>query len=303
MDWSLALVSQGIETTIVFSEEAGWGLIVPAQDHEHALEVIRLYRTENLHWPWRKRISKHDYLFDWGAVAWVFLISKFFWLDESIANLHGSGVMSADAVSHGEWWRLFTAIFLHANPGHLAANASIGLVLLGLAMGAYGTGVGLFAAFLAGVGGNVLRLIFSDGHPSLGASGMVMGALGLLAVQSVSELTGSQIAVRNSRADRKSSCLSNKPDRTLPLSNNRSNAWKYIFSAFAAGVMLFVLLGTSPDSDVTAHFGGFISGVLIGTVLMLKPPLTQSKKANIVAGALFCFVVILAWWSALNGAE
>jgi len=195
MDWSLALVSQGIETTIDFSEGEGWGLIVPAQEHEHALEVIRLYRTENLHWPWRRRISRNDYLFDWGAVAWVFLISTFFWLDESIANLRGAGVMSAGAVSHGEWWRLFTAIFLHANIGHLAANACIGLVLLGLAMGAYGTGVGLLAALLAGAGGNILRLIFTDGHPSLGASGMVMGALGLLAVKSVSELTGTRIAL------------------------------------------------------------------------------------------------------------
>jgi membrane associated rhomboid family serine protease len=244
---------------------------VPAQEHERALEVIRLYRTENLHWPWRRKISSHDFLFDWGALAWVFLIVTFFWLDERDVNLHDAGLMRGVAVSQGEWWRLFTAIFLHADLSHLAANAGIGLVLLGLAMGAYGTGVGLLAALLAGAGGNVLRLMINDGQPSLGASGMVMGALGLLAVRSVS------------------------------LWRKNPNALKYIFSGLAAGVMLFVLLGTDPNSDVIAHFGGFVSGILIGGVLMLKPRLTRNTLANIIAGTAFCLLVVLVWWLALSG--
>lgn len=46
--------------------------------------------------------------------------------------------------------------------------------------------VGLLAAYLAGVGGNLATwLVYGDNHRGLGASGMVMGALGLLAAQSV----------------------------------------------------------------------------------------------------------------------
>src|SRR5207302_9946394 len=98
-----------------------------------------------------------------------------------------TGLLDAAAVSKGQWWRLFTAIFLHADIGHLAMNMSIGLVLLGLTMGRLGTGVGLLAAYLTGVGGNILTwLIYSGDHRSLGASGMIMGCVGLLAVQSVS---------------------------------------------------------------------------------------------------------------------
>lgn len=302
MDWSLALVSQGIETTIDFSEDAGWGLVVPAQDYEHALAVIRLYRTENLHWPWRKKISSHEFLFDWGALAWVFLISAFYWLGENGANLHDAGLMDGNAVSHGEWWRLFTAIFLHADLAHLAANASIGLVLLGLAMGAYGTGVGLLAAYLAGVGGNVTTILIFENHHSLGASGMVMGALGLLTVQSVSELfpkinfRKGAPASGTARSD-----LLNEPGRRPALQWKNPRALKYIFSGMAAGVMLFVLLGLSPESDVVAHFGGFVSGLLLGSVWMPTRRLTQNSAANIFAGVAFCLLVILTWWLALSG--
>jgi membrane associated rhomboid family serine protease len=271
MDWSLVLVSQGIETAIDHSEDAGWSLIVAEQDYERALEVIRQYRAENLRWPWRRRISRHEILFDWGSLAWVFLICVYFWISENRAGLKSAGLMDGVAVSHGEWWRLCTAILLHADAGHLAANASIGLVLLGLAMGRYGTGIGLLTSYLAGVGGNVATwLIYTEGHHSLGASGMVMGSLGLLAAQSVSTSPKSLQAV------------------------------KYVISGTLAGVMLFVLLGLSPGTDVLAHFGGFVTGLLLGSLLRLAPRLAQNTAVNLFAGLLFALLVIVTWRLALE---
>jgi len=44
----------------------------------------------------------------------------------------------------------------------------------------------LLAACLAGAGGNLARALLHAETPSLGASGMVMGGLGLLAIQSLS---------------------------------------------------------------------------------------------------------------------
>ena len=42
MDWSLVLVSQGIETTIDQAEDGGgWGLLVAAPDYGTAIRVIR----------------------------------------------------------------------------------------------------------------------------------------------------------------------------------------------------------------------------------------------------------------------
>jgi len=269
MDWSLVLVSQGIESTIEHSEETGWALIVSPWDYDRSRSLIHQYRLENLRWPWRQKI-RQAVLFDWGSLAWMFLIGLFFWLDGTARDFRGAGIMDGVAVARGEWWRLFTAIFLHADPGHLASNAAFGLVLLGLAMGLYGTGVGLLAAYLAGVGGNVMAWLIDLQHRSLGASGMVMGCLGLLAAQSVS------IRRRNPRA------------------------FKAVLGGTAAGVMLFLLLGSSPGTDLAAHLGGFVTGVLLGNILKRMPRLTQNTAANLFAGALFSLLVILTWWLALG---
>jgi membrane associated rhomboid family serine protease len=272
MDWSLVLVSQGIESVIDSDPDAGWGLIVSADEHIRALEILEQYRKENRRWPWRRNISGQGLLFDWGSAAWVLLIAFFFWLDGHRPGLHEAALMDAEAVSHGEWWRLFTAILLHADVGHLAQNAAIGFVLLGLTMGRYGTGVGLLAAYLAGAGGYVGTWLVFVQHASRGASGMVMGCVGLLAAQSI------------------------------PIPRRNPQALKYATAGLIGGVLLFVLmgLGTEPRTDFVAHFGGFLTGLALGTMLTFVSGLAQSKAANLIAGAVFATLVVLTWWLALR---
>ena len=113
-------------------------------------------------------------------------------------------------------------------------------------------------------------LVASAPHRSLGASGMVMGALGLLAVQS------------------------------FQLWRQTPAAAKYIVSGFFGGVMLFVLLGLAPGTDVMAHFGGFISGLLLGAILLLLPDITRKTTANLLCGFAFAVMVIVPWWLALR---
>jgi membrane associated rhomboid family serine protease len=272
MDWSLVLVSQGIETTIEQGEEgAGWGLVVARQDFERAVRTLRLYRLENRGWPWQQPVFRQGLLFDWGSLAWVLLAGVFFWLSAH-GDLRSPGIMDGGAVARGQWWRLFTAIWLHGDLAHLATNAALGLVLLGLAMGRYGTGVGLLAAYLAGVGGNLIAGLLSlQTHRSLGASGMVMGSLGLLAVQSFS------------------------------LWRQTPHAWKFILSGVCGGVMLFVLLALTPGTDVMAHLGGFLCGLLLGALLNLAPAIAQKAGANLLGGLAFALLVIVPWWLALRG--
>jgi membrane associated rhomboid family serine protease len=178
--------------------------------------------------------------------------------------------MDSTVVFHKQWWRLFTATWLHADAGHLASNAALGLVLFGLTMGLYGTGVGLLAAYLAGVGGNVVAGIFSSQpHYSLGASGVVMGTVGLLAAQS--------LALR----------------KRSPL------ALKYVLSSVAGGVMMFLLLGVGPGTDIAAHFGGFVCGFGIGAVLAFVPDAAHKPVLNLLAGLAFAVLTIVPWWLAL----
>lgn len=271
MDWSLVLVSQGIETAIDQAKDGtGWGLLVAQRDYPHALRTLRQYRLENRSWPWQQPVFRPGLLFDWGSLAWVLLAGLFFWLNAR-TGLQSVGIMDGAAVARGQWWRLFTAIWLHADLAHLATNAALGLVLLGLAMGQYGTGTGLLAAYLAGAGGNLLAGLMSlQAHRSLGASGMVMGSLGLLAVQSFS------------------------------LWRQTPHAGKLILSGVCGGFMLFVLLALTPGTDIMAHLGGFATGLLLGVVLSLVPSSATKPNANLLSGLLFALLVIVPWWLALR---
>ena len=150
---------------------------------------------------------------------------------------------------------------------------AFGLVLLGLVMGRYGTWAGLLAAYLTGAGGNVLAwLLSTTPHLSLGASGMVLGCLGLLAAQSVS------------------------------LWRQTPHGGRYVVSGIVGGVMLFVLLGLTPGTDVLAHAGGFVTGLLLGGLLTLIPEIARSTGINGLSGLTFAVLVVVPWWQALTQA-
>jgi rhomboid protease GluP len=271
MDWALVLVSQGIEPTVNQTETGGWMLLVSPDELEKSVALIRQSRLENLRWPWRKPIFKSHTIFDWGALAWGALLLGFYGLSGRYPGMREAGLMSGQAVANGEWWRLFTATFLHADLAHLLANVGFGLILLGLTMGRYGTGIGLLAAFLAGAGGNLASwAVRGDTLRGLGASGVVMGALGLLAAQSVGLL----------RRD--------------------ARAMKFIVAGFAGGVMLFALLGVTPGTDTVAHFGGFVAGMILGAGVTLAGDEISRPGVNFVAGVIFTALGLYAWALALG---
>jgi rhomboid protease GluP len=266
-DWSLVLASQEIECSIDFDETLGWALSVEEASLAAAEKIIRRFESENRLWPWQRSIETHLHC-DWAAFAWVLLMALFYSLQTSAPNLEVKGLMNSAAVSNGEFWRLATATCLHGDLSHLLANTTIGVVLLGLTLGRFGTGVGLLAAFAAGVGGNVFTWLLFPEHRSLGASGMVMGCVGLLTAQ-------------------------------LFAFRQRPGALKYSISALLGGLMLFVLLGLNPGTDVLAHFGGFVSGLVLGCVLLLVPGMWRSTNANLVSGFLYAACVVVFWWLAL----
>lgn len=273
MDWSLVLISQGIESTILRSlEDQGWGVSVSPVYYQAAVEAIGLYRAENRSWGLRREVFQPGLLFDWVSIVWVGLVCALHLINATILDLRTPGIVDTVAISHGQWWRLFTAIWLHADAGHLASNAVFGFVLLGLAMGRYGSGVGLLAAYLAGVAGNLLSwACATNPHDGLGASGMVMGCLGLLAVQSVS-------LWRKTRHD-----------------------GKHFLSGLFAGVMLFILLGFTPGTDVLAHFGGFAAGLVFGGLLVRPAVYLRKPYLNFSSAMIFLLLVLWPWWLAFHG--
>jgi membrane associated rhomboid family serine protease len=271
MDWSLVLVSQGIENTIERSAETQqWQLSVPRLEYQRAIQAIKQYHVENRRGAWVREIPWSGLLFDWRAAAWAAIVIAIFFINETREGaLERAGVMSNALVAKGEWWRLFTAVTLHGDVSHLAVNVATGFLLAGLAMGAYGPGLGLLMAYLAGVGGNVAGLLlYGNNHQSLGASGVVLGALGLITVQSIGPRG---VAVR-----------------------------EVIVRGLCGGFLLLVLLGLSPDprTDVLAHVGGFASGVILGAPAAYW---RERIGSRIDYAALFVFAAMLlgTWARAL----
>jgi membrane associated rhomboid family serine protease len=197
-----------------------------------------------------------------GLVALAQILCN--WRTEGIGVLmslfhNWQGIEAAGLVKpayfHGEWWRLFTAPFLHGNIVHLLMNAAA-LVYLGRRLEVFARWPHLPLVFLfaAAVGGEAsARLVAA---PSVGASGGLMGWLGFLLVF---ETLHKSLVPRRSR-------------RRL-----------------AAGVFLTALIGLIGYRfiDNAAHAGGLVAGMLYAFIVFPKsvsPHRPRPTHADRIAG-------------------
>lgn len=266
LDWSLVLVSQGIENVITRREEDdAWRLEIAEADFVRATESLALYERENRR-PWRREVKWTGLFFDVRGALWFVALILFHFSAEVVRkNFHLPGAVDRGAVLHGEWWRVFTAVTLHADVAHLLANVTIGFVFLGFAMGCYGAGGALLLSLLGGALGNVASLLLHEApFRSLGASGFVMASLGLLAAHSLAFGRHEKRAV-------------------------------WIGRGVIAGGLLLVLLGLSPTSDVVAHVGGFIAGVVLGVGALPWRAQFQRRVFSSACLSGFVLLVIGTW--------
>jgi rhomboid protease GluP len=106
-------------------------------------------------------------------------------LTPSIDTLVAMGGVSSALVHEGQWWRLFTATLLHADPMHLILNG-VGLFLGGVVLESLLGRAWLGALFVLGaVGGSLASITLNEpGLVSVGASGAIMGLLAAAMVAS-----------------------------------------------------------------------------------------------------------------------
>lgn len=135
----------------------------------------------------------------------------------------------------GEWSRTVTALLVHADPGHLAANAAFSLIFCRILAGHTGPGLALFLTIWAGALGNVLTLPLREGYVlSVGFSTALFACIGAT----------SGFVAHFSR-----------PGALLPL---------------ACGAALLALLGTEGEhTDYTAHVCGLAAGMGSGYLAAL----------------------------------
>lgn len=264
LDWSLVLASQAIEH-VIEQENGAFALLLAVEDEGRAAAAIRAYEEENAT-IWRREVKWTGLLFDSRSTLWWVAVALWFLAMEERSAMKQAGTFVSEQFKSGEWWRAFTAVTLHADLPHVALNCATGFVLLGLAMGLYGAGRALLAAFVAGAAANATALLLRDeAFRSLGASGMVFGALGLLAAQSLFE--------------------------------RHTSAREWIGRGVLAASLLLVLLGLDERSDIVAHVLGFGWGLIIGLPLCWMTIALPSRRWIDGACAFTAVTLVAVTWA------
>lgn len=216
-------------------------LLVEPEEAEFLARQVRLYERESAYWP-PPEPEVTERPTGLGVVFWwiLFLVlgygASFRW-----PELVEWGRVSGEAVQAGELYRVGTALFLHADIGHLVANSLIGGFFLFVAARQGGAVIALAATFAAGALGNWInvQLHWPDNHLSLGASTAVFGTVGWLVTCPL---------IRAAR-----------PGVSKP--------WLRALISLLAGLGLLAFLGTGDAfTDTSAHLTGFCSGLFFGAL-------------------------------------
>jgi rhomboid protease GluP len=180
-------------------------------------------------------------------MLWALVVAEIFYAQGRWPAITELGLMDAQAVfDRGEWWRLATALFLHADTGHLISNALIGILLFTLVIGTFGRGIGWLLLAGASLSGNLMiaAIKYPADYRSLGASTAIFAGVGLLTGRAIGRL-------RNTA----------HPQR-----------WRAMGMPLAAGLAILGLYGAGGLlTDVGAHVAGFLSGLVFGVIAALGP--------------------------------
>jgi membrane associated rhomboid family serine protease len=87
-------------------------------------------------------------------------------------------ILYGPLVDHGDWWRLVTAMFLHANIWHIAFNMWALWVVGSAVEAALGPMRFLLLYVASGLAGSAGALVLSPERPVVGASGAIFGLFG-----------------------------------------------------------------------------------------------------------------------------
>jgi membrane associated rhomboid family serine protease len=218
-------------------------LLVREDDVARVREQLAWFEEESAHWPPRPMLAERLAMrrADWFTpLLWVLAVIASFWMQGESREWTAWGALDARAVfERGEAWRPFTALFLHADVGHLVSNALSGIFLFSAVVTTMGRWRGWLLLALASVLGNFAAAAADHGgdYRSIGASTAVFAALGLLTGRAVRE------AMRDKHPQR----------------------WRGVFVPLAAGFAVLGLYGAGGvDVDVVAHVTGFGAGFGLG---------------------------------------
>ena len=162
-------------------------------------------------------------------------------------DLYRLGGVEKNAVLNGDWWRLFTAMFLHGGFMHIVSNLFT-LFFIGIfAESIIGPKRFILIYILSGLGCSLTSIYWHDNTVSVGASGAIFG------------LAGALIALN-----------------LMKSYSEKINLQILIISIIYIGYNL--LMGLFTNFDNAGHIGGLLTGFLIGIIISSKIKKEQIEK-------------------------
>ena len=152
-------------------------------------------------------------------------------------------------LEHGEWYRVFTSMFLHSDADHLLGNM-LCLCVVGIQVEkVLGRGKFLFTYFISGIIAGLSSLGYNmylkENVLSLGASGAIYGLCGIFIV----------ILIANKDVF------------------GKGNAVRLIIYLALCGYA-----GLASNIDHAAHIGGLLAGILLGIITCVIPKVINRNK-------------------------
>lgn len=158
----------------------------------------------------------------------------------------------------GQWWRLVTAIFLHAGLLHIGLNLWVLFDISPEVESLFGTSKFVVFFLVTGVFGYVVSLWWMPMVLSLGASGAIMGLIGVLI----------GATFHHGRMGK----------------DYRSMLWRW--------VIYIAIFGLFFNVDNAAHFGGLGAGMLLGYLIPEGTPATRPAENLWNALAVLSVIII-----------
>lgn len=194
--------------------------------------------SEQDFWARQEQIYKSAYI----SIALLVVNVVVFGLSNTVMGwMYEKGAMITEIVlQNGEYYRLFTAMFLHADVGHLMNNMLM-LVLVGAIVENYtGHAFFFFLYMLSGLFGNMISMAYEINNElrwvSVGASGALMGLVGVIVIWIIKNWNS--------------------------FVHSRSTKLRLVLLAlFIVQALLF-----QRGANIAAHFGGFVTGVVLGVI-------------------------------------
>lgn len=265
----LVLASAGIACHVSREDELRWTILVWQNDYEKALSEIRTYYLES-DFGGKESTDAAESWYDNSGGLWPALVI----LICHIAMIRNGGIggyiekfgLSADAVCHGELYRVVTALMIHSGSVHLIGNLAGIVIFVTPVCGIQGFGMGLLSVVLSGAFGNYFTaLLYHSGHVSVGASTAVFGAVGILAAHQFF--------------------------RKIRDASQRFRAWLPL----GGGVCLLGLFSAGAHTDIIAHLFGFAGGIASGCLYEVFTVRRPSSLIQYLSLAAVLGMLLLSW--------